>query len=108
MPVHLYGASELVTKAEDFSGAFLYEPEHDAIKFRGVSIDHLVFVENAKKHNILINDIDFVDGDFSGGLARRSVEMYEKNINLLRYNHKRKAGSFNLHLKFCKDRAQHI
>ena len=103
----------------------------DAINFRGVSIDHLVFVENAIKHNIFIYDVDIVDGDFVGELARRSVEMYEKNINLLRYNNHicyvddinaffkrfrcpscdtfiQKAGNFNRHVKTCKDRVQHI
>ena len=111
--------------------SFLYESGHDAINFRGVSIDHLVIVENAIKHNILIYDIDIVDGDFVGELARRSVEMYEENIKLLRYNNhicyvndvstffKRfrcpscdtfihKAGNFNRHVKTCKNRVQHI
>ena len=111
--------------------AFLHESGHDAINFRGVSIDHLVFVENAIKHNIFIYDIDMEEGESVGELARRSVEMYEKNINLLRYNnHKcyvddintffkqlrcpscdtfiQKVGNFNLHIKSCKDRVQHI
>ena len=83
---HLNGSSELETNAKDLLSAFLHESEHDAINFRGVSVYHLVFVENAIKHNIFIYDIDIVDGDFVGELARRCVEMYEKNINLLRYN----------------------
>ena len=57
---------------------------HDAINFRGVSIDHLVFVESAIKHNIFIYDIDLEEGEFVGELARKIVEMYEKNINILR------------------------
>ena len=111
--------------------AFLHESQNDAIIFRGVSIDHLVFVENAIKHNIFIYDINIVDGDFVGELARRSVEMYEKNINVLGYNNHicyvdgintffkhfrcpscdtfiQKAGNFNPHVKTCKDRVQHI
>ena len=111
--------------------ALLHESGHDTINFRGVSIDHLVFVENAIKHNIFIYDIGIVDGDFVGELARRSVEMYEKNINLLRYNNHicyvddintffkhfrcpncdtfiQKAGNFNRHVKMCTDRVQHF
>ena len=84
--IHLYGSSELETDAKYLLSAFLHESGHDAINFRGVSIDHLVLVENAIKHNIFICDIDIVDGDFVAELARRSVEMYEKNNNLLRYN----------------------
>ena len=130
--VHLYGSSELETNAANLFSAFLHESGgHDAINFRGVSIDHLVFVENAIKHNIFIYDIDIEEGEFVGELARRSVEMYEKNINLLRYNDHicyvddintffkrfrcpscdtfiKHAGQFNPHLKSCKDRVQHI
>ena len=40
----------------------------------------------AVKHNILIYDIDIEEGEFVREHARRSVEMHEKNINLLRYN----------------------
>ena len=84
--VHLYGSAELETNAAKLFSDFLQESGHDAINFRGMSLDHLVFVENAIKHNIFIYDIDIEDGDFVGELARRSIEMYENNINLLRYN----------------------
>ena len=129
--VHLYGSSELETNAANLFSAFLHESGHDAINFRGVSIDHLVFVENAIKHNIFIYDIDIEEGEFVGELARRSVEMYEKNINLLRYNNHicyvddintffkrfrcpscdtfiKYVSNFNRHVKSCKDRVQHI
>ena len=129
--VQLFGSAELEINAENLFSAFHHESGQDAINFRGVSIDHLVFVENAIKHNIFIYDIDIVDEDFVGGLARRSIEMYAKNINLLRYNNQisyvddiitffkrfrcpscdtfiQKAGNFNRHVKTCKDRVQHI
>ena len=128
--VHLYGSSELEINAKKFLSAFHHESGQDAINFRGLSIDHLVFVENAIKHNIFIYDIDIVDGDFVGELAR-SIEMYEKKIYLIRYNNHicyvddintffkqfrcpscdtfiQKAGNFNRHDKTCKDRVQHI
>ena len=82
----MYGSSELETNAANLFSAYLHESGHDAINFRGVSIDHLVLVENAIKHNIFIYDIDIEEGEFVGELVRRSVEMYEKNIDLLRYN----------------------
>ena len=128
--VHLNGSSELETNAANLFCGFLHESGHDALNFRGVSIDHLVFVENAIKHNIFIYDIDIEEGEFVGELARRSVEMYEKNINLLRYNNHicyvddintffkrfrcpscdtfiKYVSNFNRHLKSCKDRVQH-
>ena len=84
--VHLYGSAELETNAAKLFCDFLHESGHDAINFRGVSMHHLVFVENAITHNIFIYDIDIEDGDFVGELARRSIEMYRNNFNLLRYN----------------------
>ena len=75
--VHLNGSSELDTNAKNLFSAFLHKSGHDAINFRGVSINHLVFVEHAIKHNIFIYDIDIVDGDFVVEFARRNVEMYE-------------------------------
>ena len=65
--------------------AFLHESGDDAMNFRGVSIYHLVFVENAIMHNIFIYDIDIGEGELVGELAR-GVELFEKNINLLRNN----------------------
>ena len=129
--VHVYGSSELETYAAKLFSAFLHKSGHDAITIRRVSINHLLFVKIAIKHNIFIYVIDIVDGDFVGELGRRGVEMYEKNINLLRYNnHKcslddinpfltrfrcpscdtfiQKAGKFNRHDKLRKESVQHI
>ena len=129
--VQLYGSAELEINAKSLFSAFLHESGQDATNFKGVSIDHLVFVENAIKHNIFIYNIEIVDGDFVGELAMRSIEMYEKYNYLLRYNNHicyvddintfferyrcpscdtfiQKAGNFNRHVKTCKDRVQHI
>ena len=129
--IHLYGSAELETNAAKLSSDFLHESGHDAINFRGVSMDHIVLVENAIKQNIFIYDIDFEDGDFVGELARRSIGMYENNINLLRNNNYicyvddintffkrfrcpncdtfiKRAGNFQRYVKSCKDRIQHI
>ena len=82
--VHMYGSAELERNAAKFLGDFLLESGHDVIKLRGVSMDHIVFVENVIKHNIFIYDIDIEDGDFVGELARRNIEMYENSTNQLR------------------------
>ena len=118
------------TNAANLFSAFVLESGHDEINFKGVSIDHLVFVENAIKHNIFIYDTDREEGEFVGELARKSVEMYEKDINLLRYNNHicyvddintffkqfrcpicdsfiKHPSNFSRHLKSCKDRVQH-
>ena len=78
--VHLYGSAELETNAAKLLSDFHHKSGHDAINFRGVSMDHIVFVENAIKHNIFIYDIVFEDRDLIGELARRSFEMYEQAL----------------------------
>ena len=98
--VHLYASAELETNAAKLFSDFLHESGHDAINYRRVAINHLVFVENAIKHKIFTYDIDIEDGDFVGELARRSTEMYENSINLLRYsNHICYVNDINT---FCK------
>ena len=84
--VHLCGSAELEANAAKLFIDFLHEYSHEAINFRGVSMDQLVFVENAIKHNNFIYDINIEEGDFVGELARRSIEMYKNSINLLQYN----------------------
>ena len=43
-------------------------------------------VEDLLTLNILLYDIDIVDGNFIGELTRRCVLMYENTVRLLRYN----------------------
>ena len=129
--VHLYGSAELETNAANFFSSFLHDSGPDGINFRGVSMDNLVFVENAIKRNIFIYDIGIEAGDFFGGLARR-FEMYENKTNLMRYNNNhisyvddintffkrfrgtdcdtfiKHAAHFNRHVKSCKDRIQPV
>ena len=43
-------------------------------------------VEDLLTLNILLYDIDIVDGNIIGELARRSVQKQENTVRLLRYN----------------------
>ena len=43
-------------------------------------------IEDLLTLSILLYDKDIVDGNFVGGLARRSVQKYENTVRLLRYN----------------------
>ena len=129
--VHFYESAELETNAAKFFSDFLHESGNDAINFRGVSMDHPVFVENVLKHNIFIDDIDIEGGNFVGELAGSIIEMYENSINLLLYtNHIcyvdnintffkgfrcpncdtfiKHSSNFNRHVKSYKDRIQHF
>ena len=43
-------------------------------------------VEEMLQLKIFPYDIDFVDGELIGELARRSIQKFEKRVKLLRYN----------------------
>ena len=51
-------------------------------------MNDILFVEDLLTLNIVLYDIDIVDGNKIGKLARRSVQKYENTVRLLRYkNH---------------------
>ena len=43
-------------------------------------------VEDLLQLNIFLYDIDFVDGELIGELARKSIQKFEKSVKLLRYS----------------------
>ena len=53
-------------------------------QFQGVHMKDIPIVEELLTLNILRYDIDIVDGNFVGELARRSVQKYENTVRLLR------------------------
>ena len=57
-----------------------------ADQFQGVHMNDIPIVKDLLNLNILLYDIDIVDGNIICELARRSVEKYENNVRLLRYN----------------------
>ena len=88
-------------------------------------------VEDLLQLNILLYDIDFVDGELIGQLCRRSIQKYEKSVKLIRYNNHicyvnninalfkafrcttcdaffSKTGILEQHLITCSDRVKHI
>ena len=60
--------------------------EGDPPKFQGVHMTDIPKVEEMLQLNILLYDIDFLDGQLIGELARRSIQKLEKSVKLLRYN----------------------
>ena len=88
-------------------------------------------VEEMLQLNIFLYDIDFVDGELIGELARRSVQKFEKSVKLLRYNNHicyvsemnsffqsfrcstcdtifSKSGILERHLITCSERVKHV
>ena len=94
-------------------------------------MDDIPSVEDIVAINIFIYDIDFIDGAKVGELARRSIEKYEKSVQLIRYKshicyvdnihalfkafrcstcdtHFQKTGNLERHLVRCSERVKHI
>ena len=55
-------------------------------QFQGVHMNDIPTVEDLLTLNILLYDMDNVDGSIVGELARRGVQKYENTVRLLRYN----------------------
>ena len=94
-------------------------------------MDDIPSVEDIVGINIFIYDIDLIDGAMVGELARRSIKMYEKSVQLIRYNshicyvdnihalfkafrcptcdtYFQKTGNLERHLVRCSERVKHI
>ena len=55
-------------------------------RFKGVHMNDILIVEVMLTLNILLYDIDIVDGNITGELARRSVQKYDNTVRLSRHN----------------------
>ena len=59
---------------------------HDSKNFRGVSVEDLPVVEEIVQIIVFIYDSDIQEGEYVGGLARRSIGKLNKTAELLRIN----------------------
>ena len=57
-----------------------------ADQFQGVHMNDIPFVEDLLTLNIVLYDIDIVDGNIIGELSRRRVQKNDNTVRLLRYN----------------------
>ena len=55
-------------------------------QFQAVHMNDIPTVEDLLTRNILLYDLDFVEGNIVGELERRSVQKYDNTVRLLRYN----------------------
>ena len=84
---HLHGTQRLEEETSKLFNLFIKKKDGlSADQFQGVHMNVIPIVEDLLTLNILLYDIDNVDGNFLGELARRSVQKYENTVRLLRYN----------------------
>ena len=87
LALHLYGIQQLEEETSKLFNLFINKMDGlSADHFQGVHMNNFPFVEDLLTLNIVLYDIDIVDGNIVGELARRSVQKYENTVRLLRYN----------------------
>ena len=130
--LHLFGNERLEEKTSKLFSRFLINSTNpDLSNFQGICMDDIPSVEDIVRINIFKYDIDLIDGATVGELARRSIKMYEKNVQLIQYNshfcyvdkihalfkafrcptcdtYFQKTGTLERHLVKCSERVKHI
>ena len=130
--LHLFVNERLEEETSKIFNLFLNNcGEADPSKFQGVHMTDISKVEEQLRLNIFLYDIDFVNGELIGELARRSIQKFEKIVKLLRYNNHicyvsdmnsffksfrcstcdtifSKIGNLERHLITCSERVKHM
>ena len=130
--LHLHGNEKLEEETSKVFNLFLNNSEErDPSKFQGVRMTEFPKVVEMLQLIIFLYDIDFVDGELIGELARRSIQKFEKSVKRLPYNNHicyvnninalfkafrcttcdtffSKTGNLERHLVTCSDRVKHI
>ena len=87
LALHLHATQRLEEETSKLFNLFINEMDGlSPNQFQGVHMNDNPTVEDLLTLNILLYDIDFVDGNIVGELARRSLQKYENAVRLLRYN----------------------
>ena len=87
LALHMHGNQRLEEETSKLFNLFINKmDELSPNQFQGVRMNDVPTVEDLLTLNILLYDIDIVDGNIVGELARRSVQKYENTVRLLRYN----------------------
>ena len=87
LALHIRRNQRLEEKTSKFFNLFINKMDGlTPNQFQGVHMNDIPFVEDLLTVNILLYDIDIVDRNIFGELARRSMQKYNNTVRLLRYN----------------------
>ena len=87
LALHMHGNQRLEEETSQIFNSFINKMDgFSPNQFKGVHMNDIPIVEDLLALNILLYDIDIVDGNIMGELARRSVQKYDYTVRLLRYN----------------------
>ena len=87
LALHLHGNQRLQEETSKLFNLFINKKDGlSADQFHRDDMNDIPFVEDLLTSNIVLYDIDIVDGNVIGELARRIVQKYKNTVRLLRYN----------------------
>ena len=87
LALHLHGTQQLEEETSELFSLFTNKMDGlSPNQVQRVHMNDISVVEDLLTLNILRYDIDFVDANIIGKLARRSVQKYENTVQLLRYS----------------------
>ena len=96
----LHGSQRLEDETSKIFNLFINKLDGlRADHFQGVHMNDVPIVEDLLTLNLLLYDIDIVDDNIIGELARQSMQKYESFVRLLRYNN-HKCYMSNLNVVF--------
>ena len=88
LALHLHGNQRLEGETSRIFNSFKKMDGLSPNQFKGVHKNDIPNFEDLLTLNILLYDIDIVDGNIIGQITRRSVRKYDNTVGLLRYkNH---------------------
>ena len=87
LALHFFGNERLEEETSKIFNLFVNIcREADPSKFQGVQMTDIPKKKEMFQLKSFLYDIDFVDGELIGELERRSIQKFEKSVELLRYN----------------------
>ena len=87
LALHLHGTQRLEEETSKLFNLFINKMDGlSPNQFQGVHMNDIPIVGKLLTLNVLLYDINIVDGNIVGELARRSVQKHENTVRLLRYN----------------------
>ena len=87
LALHMHGNQHLEEETSNLFNLFINKMDGlSADQFQGVHMNDIPTVEDLLTLNIVLHDIDIVNGNIIGELARRSVQKCKNTVRLLRYN----------------------
>ena len=87
LALHLHGNQRLEEGMSKISNSVINKMDGlSPNQFKGNHMNDIPIVEDLLTLNILLYDIDFVDGNIIGEFARRSVQKFDNTVRMLRYN----------------------